>query len=202
MAYERHTYKTDRAYTDSIHDRLAVKIVYPKMGWTPKTIDKELASVKDSDYSIDYYATDKNDKDIVIQERFRRASKFGFNDLTLRYERENNPEEIEQKSEFFKMKGKIKRFPEPFYMVYGIQNAEGTGFLQYAVIDLRAFFKHYADGTIKVNTSRKYSYYSGGVLYCGHNKNKDNSSSFICVDIALLSEIFSDVVVYQEGFRK
>lgn len=197
MSYK---YNDDRSYTDNIHNNLAVKIIYEKMGWKPYSIDSNMASLQDSEYSIDYYATNKVGNDIVIQERFRRPGKTNFDDFTLRYEREDNPEEIEQKSEFFKMKGKMKRFKEPFYMIYGIVNSSMDGFAKYAVLNLRAFFKRYNDKDIVIDPNSRKSFSENSVLHCGLNRNFDNSSSFICVSIPELMKLFDDVVVYQEGF--
>lgn len=59
-------YPNDRSFTDTVHDNLAVKIIYSKMGWTPRTIENELSIMQDSEYSIDYHATDKNGAYIVI----------------------------------------------------------------------------------------------------------------------------------------
>lgn len=200
MSENQYTYKNDRSYTDSVHDNLAVKIIYPKMGWTPKTVDDQLATMKDSEYSIDYHAVNSDGCDIVIQERFRRPDKARFDDFTLRYEREENPEEIEQKSEFFKMKGKLRRFGEPFYMAYGTLNTTMDGFAKYAILDLRAFFDHYNKKEIIIDVDVKFSKIENNVLHCGVNVNVDKSSSFMCVSIKHLSELFNDIVIYQEGF--
>ena len=88
-------YADDRSYTDTIHDNIIIAKIYPELKWTPKELDKELAQLKDSDYAIDYHVTNKNGELLAIQERFRRG-KFArlYNDFTLRYERENNEEEI------------------------------------------------------------------------------------------------------------
>ena len=93
MAKTTH-YADDRSYTDTIHDSIIVPKIYPQLGWTPYALEKELAQLQDSDYAIDYHATNKNGELIAIQERFRRgrAAKM-YNDFTLRYERENNEEE-------------------------------------------------------------------------------------------------------------
>ena len=174
------------------------------MLWKPvDCINEKLRDLQDSEYSIDYHATNKDNNEIVIQERFRRHSQNSYTDFTLRYERPENEEEIEQKSEFFKMKGKMKRFSEPFYMVYGIVNQETTDFLKFAVIDLRAFFKHYkkSEIVIDINLNNKKSVIKGNVLYAGINTNKDNSSTFVCFDILQLMMLFSDVIVLQEGFK-
>lgn len=200
MSEDRYTYRNDRSYTDSVHDNLAIKIIYPQMGWTPKKIDNELAAMKDSEYSIDYHAVNAEGVDIVIQERFRRPNKAGFDDFTLRYEREENSEEIEQKSEFFKMKGKLRRFKEPFYMVYGILNINMDGFSKYVILDLRAFFEHFNNKEIIVDPQIRFSRIQDNILYCGVNGNFDNSSSFMCASIKHLIYLFKDVIIYQEGF--
>ena len=197
MSYK---YNDDRSYTDNVHNNLAVKIIYEQMGWKPYNVNNDLAVLQDSEYSIDYHAMDKLGNNILIQERFRRPGKTNFDDFTLRYEREDNPEEIEQKSEFFKMKGKLKRFSEPFFMVYGIVNSSMDGFAKYAVLNLRAFFKHYNNKEIVIDPNSRKAFIENETLHCGLNRNADNSSSFICVSIPDLLKLFDDVVVYQEGF--
>ena len=193
-------YKNDRTYTNAIHDNIAVNTIYPAMQWQLTSVNHELSEMQDSEYAIDYHAIDINNVHIVIQERFRRQSNANFNDFTIRYERPNNEEEVEQKSEFFKMKAKIKRFSEPFYMIYGILNASLDGFDKWVVIYLRAFFRHYANKKIKIDFTKKFSQIQDNTLICGWNQNNDDSSSFICINIPQIMQLFDDVVVYQEGF--
>lgn len=200
MSQCQYTYNNDRSFTDSVHDNIAVNVIYPKMGWTLNNEKNDLTAIMDSEYGIDYYAKDNNGRSIVIQERFRRSNNSGFDDLTLRYEREENPEEIEQKSEFFKIKGKLHRYTTPFYMVYGIVNSTMDNFEKYVVLDLRQFFEHFKKKEIIIDPNSKFSKIKEKTLYCGVNKNTDHSSSFMCVRIQHLSELFNDVVIYQNGF--
>lgn len=198
-------YADDRSYTDHIHDTIVIPKIYPLLGWQAVSIDKELSELKDSDYAIDYHAVDSNGSNIVIQERFRRdEAARRYNDFTLRYKRENNPEEIEQYSEFFKMKGKINRFSEPYYMLYGVVNQDVSDLDKYVVIDLRRFFEYYNNGNIKIdeNTNNKLTSVIGsdGILYAGKGYNKDDSSSFISFDIVQLNSVLSDIIYYQKGF--
>ena len=197
-------YADDRSYTDTIHDSIIVPKIYPQLGWTPYALDKELAQLQDSDYAIDYHATNTNGELIAIQERFRRgrAAKM-YNDFTLRYERENNEEEIEQKSEWFKMKGKIKRFKKPYYMLYGVVNDTFDDLYKYAVIDLRVFFDAFRQGKICIDTEINNTIRSkvkDGILYAGCGKNKDDSSSFVTFDIIQLHQVLPEAVIAQQGY--
>lgn len=203
------SYKKDRGFTDSYHKTVAVKEIYRWFKWQQLTVSSEIAALKDSEFSIDYEVEDYFGIHIMIQERFRRFKQRKYQDFTLRYERPENEEEVEQKSEFFKMKGKMKRFDNPFYMLYGFESKTDDFCDKFVIIDLRSLFEHYRRGDIIPDSSIYKCKIKDGMLYAAVNDNKDvneftgksyMSSSLICFDIEMLNRLFPEVIKYQRGF--
>lgn len=203
----------DRKFTDNAHASISEKYIYPLVGWSVRVReDSEVAQILDTELSIDYEVIDRSQHEIRLQERFRRyyeKSAKWATDFTLRYEREENEEETERKSEFFKMKAKMKRFSQPFYFVYGFCTPDTYEWKKYVIVDLRALFKRYADGEIVANANITRCKVNSGVFQAAVNKNVDvnkatgetySSSSLICFEVESVSRLFPEVILFQEGF--
>lgn len=158
----------------------------------------------DTQNAVDYVAIDKNRlKTIKIQERFREQKYSNYTDFTIRYKRDYNKHEERKLSEFFKL--------DADYFVYGIIDAdkyrveEATKFLKYCVIDVNKL-KELIDSELIVvdeKSGMKRCFVREDKMICPVIQNHDYSSSFIPVDILLLSTLFEDenVIVLQEGFN-
>ncbi|MDD6666342.1 MAG: hypothetical protein PUE48_08420 [Eubacterium coprostanoligenes] len=193
-------YRDDREFTDEQHKRNAIPYIYDKLGWTEISVGEELNKYRDTCSAIDYEFTDQKGKKIFVQERFRKSNYSNYNDFTLRYERPNNEDETEQKSEFYKIKSFLHRNNDSFIFVYGFEPPKNRPIQKFAVIDLRALFKHIADkeicileADIKIPNNCK--------LEAPIIHNKDSSSNFVCFDVNKLNEVFDDVIIWQIGFN-
>jgi len=197
------TYRQDRPFTDKVHEGIAVPQVYPLLGLKLVERDAEAAQIKDSDYSIDYEDEDKDGTRVYIQERSRQKTYATYNDFTLRYKRPEHSEECEQFSEFFKMKGKSRRFTGPFYMLYGIIDQEGLTYEKFVVVDLRMLFKAIKDGLIVVDETidtGRTSKVVDGVMYACVKWNPDHSSTFAAFGIEHLHQVLPECILLQKGF--
>lgn len=184
-------YDYDRAFTNYIHKKFAVPIIYKALNWAPQTLNEYLQEIVDLNNGIDYFAIDLNRKSIVtIQERFREERYAGFNDITIRYEREFNDSPDRILSEFYKTKAD--------YLMYGVVDApkydieRATGFVKYVILDLRILKKLFKNGQIIIDKDLK-TYHcieKNGKIVCPVNYNRDQSSSFIPIDIKLLKKLF------------
>jgi len=194
-------YKDDRPFTDYVHEHLAVPYIYAPLGWATVTYD----SNADMNQGVDYSAKDATGRIVKIQERFRDnyyADK--YNDFTLRYRRDLNPDPSRHASEFFKI--------EADYLVYGITNGKKfadarhtlTGFLKYAVIDLAVLMAKIAEGKIIIPSAyKKFSELNAnGIMTAAKMPNTDGSSDFVAFDVPMLVKLFATdkIVVAQKGF--
>lgn len=196
-------YKSDRAFTDYVHNNLAIDKIYGQLNWTPQLLNKNVTNNVDLTNAVDYFLIDNNNNKIItVQERFRESQYQTYTDFTIRFEREYNPNENRRLSEYYKLSAD--------YFVYGIINKskfdveKATDFIKFAVIDIVALKELMDTGKIVVNRSL-----SGlkckvidGVLNCPVNYNRDRSSSFFPVDIKLLADLLpnENVIVLQRGF--
>ena len=194
-------YQSDRTFTDYIHQNLATKIIYQKLGWEAVLINNELAENLDINKGIDYCFKDQNGKLITIQERFREQKYKSYNDITFRYRRDKNYDESKVKSEFFKIQAN--------YMIYGVIDVKkwdfksARKFLKFAVIDLKVLFSAFNNKIIKIVKNKNHQcFLDNGTLVCPINFNRDGSSSFVPIDIVLLSklDISKDIIFLQEGY--
>ncbi|MBE7704060.1 MAG: hypothetical protein E7Z89_08445 [Cyanobacteria bacterium SIG28] len=196
-------YQSDREFTNYIHETLAIPKIYDLLKWKKQNMDAFLANNVDMNNAVDRFLIDLvNQKIITVQERFREQKYQYYNDFTIRYEREHNIHSDRKKSEFFKLNAD--------YFVYGIINSskykkeEANDFIKFAVIDIKVLKALFDDGLIEVdktlNSIKCVS--KNGKIICPVNHNKDNSSSFIPIDIKLLLQLFSDkkVVLLKKGF--
>lgn len=195
-------YITDRQFTNTVHDNLALSLIYENLHWTPKTFDKDFMESADINEGIDYFFLDNNKKLVTTQERFREYKYHRYNDFTIRFEREFNKHDDRKLSEFYKIKAD--------YFVYGIINHSkwnvhlATDFVKYAVIDLKIFKNLMDKGLIIIDRSMDSIFCTirDGKLVCPINYNKDGSSSFMPIDIKLLKQLFSHtgVILVSKGF--
>ena len=194
-------YISDREFTDKVHDRLAVNIIYPVMDWKVQELNANLLENIDMRNAVDYVATDsRSGKIVTIQERFRESKYSGYSDFTVRYKRPENAHEDRRKSEFFKL--------DANYFVYGIINTSkddvdsATGFVKFAVLDIPALKTLIDGGKVVVDPklNRKSCVLKDGIMRCPVNDNYDHSSNFVPFDIRILAQIAPQVIVYQEGF--
>ena len=196
-------YNFDKTFTDTVHSKLAIPIIYKSLNWTSQTLNRTMTSNVDINNGVDYFLIDNNCNRIVtVQERFREVKYKNFNDFTIRFEREFNPHENRRLSEYYKLNAD--------YFVYGIINKSkyevnlADSFVKYAVIDLYKLKKFMDCGLIVID--REMAGYScrimNGIMHCPVNYNKDNSSSFFPIDIRLLLLLFpnENIVITQKGF--
>ena len=193
-------YTSDRAFTDYVHDNLAISIIYPRFNWTVLKVPKSLAKKLDIGQAIDYVAVDTDKNLISVQERFREEKYRNFNDFTIRYMRPENVHEDRRESEFFKM--------EAEYFIYGIIDTakvnyrSATGFVKLAVLNMNELMKKIDDGIVVIDgdvagyTCQK----EGNIMKCPVNENKDHSSNFVPFDITILKDVAPEVIIYQKGF--
>lgn len=189
-------YRDDRSFTDNVHNKIAVPMIYSKLGWH----DSYSAPVyEDNNFAVDYHAFDINNREIIIQERFRRSDRANnFTDFTLRYQR---PSDRQHFSEFFKMLQTVTTFTQyPYFMVYGVVTYEHK-LLRFAVIDLVEFFEAIENHDIIVGARKSiFSKVEDHIFFSGLGFNKDYSSSFVSFDVPLLKEMFPSMIILSEGF--
>ena len=193
-------YKSDREFTNKVHQGLATEIIYDKLGWTQAGYSNlEHIDVK---RGIDYMLIENQGKMVVhtVQERFRESKYSNYGDFTIRYTRENNMHADRRQLEYFKI--------EAEYFVYGIINTSkdkvdrATDFIKYAVIDMNLFRQKIDDEMIYVDIRNKgKSRIINGRLAAGYNINSDGSSEFVAFEIEQIIRLFGhDMVLLQKGF--
>jgi hypothetical protein len=193
-------YGSDRDFTDYVHNNLALRIIYNQMKWGTVVYDEIL----DRDEGIDYSAKTEYGVKITIQERFRDNYYSNYNDITLRYMRESNPNLERRESEFFKIKAD--------YLVYGITNGTKfsntrdtlTDFIKYVVIDLKVLQNKITNGLIIIRDTVVSNSFDNndGTMTAGYRKNPDGSSEFLVFDVKILKKLFDDdnIILLQKGF--
>lgn len=192
-------YKSDREFTDYIHNTLALKIIYAKMGWAVQNLNERLGQSIDLNHAVDYVAV-KSNKIITIQERFREKKYVNNSDFTIRYQRPENPNSDRILSEFFKL--------DADFFIYGIINESkenyhnASKFLKYAVVNLNLLKDLIEKENVIIDPELKgYRCQSiNGKMHCPIINNKDHSSTFVPIDLIILHDIAPEVIVLQEGF--
>jgi hypothetical protein len=193
-------YSKDRAFTDYVHQNLALPLIYEPLNWNEVQLRKDYAKYIDMMDGIDYVFRN-GDKIMSVQERFREKQYQSFNDFTIRYRRDSNKVEERHESEYYKMKA--------HYFTYGIINSSkekidrSTTFLKYAIIDLRKVYDKLdsRDIFISDNNQNKCKIIDGNRIECPVKYNSDGSSSFFPIDISFLVKLWGDeMLVTQQGF--
>ncbi|MCK5536783.1 MAG: hypothetical protein KAI79_08145 [Bacteroidales bacterium] len=194
-------YNQDRQFSDYIHKNVAIAKIYDDLGWHELPLEASLAKKIDIDVGIDYVFVKKRYL-ITVQERFREIKYQNFSDFTIRYRRDNNIHKERVESEYYKLKAD--------YFTYGITNctkaniADCTDFVKFALIDLKKLYQK-IDSDLIIFRDNKQNYcklIDGNTrMECPIKYNKDGSSSFIPIDIVLLSKLWgNDLLIAQKGF--
>ena len=192
-------YRSDREFTDLVHNRIAIPKIYEPLGWKPAFRDPLDAEHADMHFGIDYvFEADNGQKS--VQERFRERKYERYADFTIRYRRDGNQHSSRRQSEYYKIKAD--------YFVYGITNCSKdnldgcTDFLKYAVIDMTRIYKKLDDGEILIeDNNQNVCEIRESKLICPVQYNNDKSSSFFPIDIPLVVELWgNDLLVSQSNF--
>ncbi len=194
------SYFPDRAFTDFVHQKLALPLIYAPLGWKPVTLNADDARALDMESGIDYVYDLPTGGSCTVQERFREVKYKAYADFTIRYRRDGNVHAARHQSEYYKMKAD--------YFVYGITNGWKerpeaiTGFEKYAVINMSIVYRKIDEGAIIIqDNGRNYCSLSGSTITCPVKYNTDGSSSFFPVDIGFLARLWpEEIVVAQAGF--
>ena len=192
-------YQADRAFTDHVHQHLALPKIYAPMGWQPCQLNAQQAREMDMFRGIDYVFTADGAKK-TVQERFRESQYQRYSDFTIRYRRDGNKHVDRHASEYYKMKAD--------FFTYGILNgpknnlAQCTDFLKFAVVDLKKIYDCIESGAILVrDNGQPTCRIVGQRLECPIRYNADGSSSFFPIDIAHLVRLWGmEMIVVQKGF--
>lgn len=192
-------YITDRKFTDYVHRNIALPTVYSLLGWKEAKVDKDWLRRLDMNQGIDY-VLEKDGELMTVQERFREIKYQQYTDFTIRYRRDGNYHKERVKSEFYKI--------DAHYFTYGITNCNKhdlsicSQFVKVAIIDLEKVFDKIDNGDIIVkNNGKRTCYIDNGKLICPIIPNHDDSSSFVPLDIPMLTKLWgSDVLIYNKGF--
>ncbi len=194
------SYNTDRDFTDYIHTNLALPIIYKPINWTQVNLDYDYAKEIDMQQGIDYIFRDYNGNLKTVQERFREVKYQKYSDFTIRYRRDENIYQDRHKSEYYKMKAD--------YFTYGITNCYKnsrsgcTGFVKYAIIDLKKVYEKIDAGDIIIRDNGKnVCTLENNKIICPVKYNRDGSSSFFPIEISFLVQLWGkEIIVSQEGF--
>ncbi len=192
-------YSNDKAFTDYVHNNIALSKIYQPINWLPFKLDEQKAKEIDMFKGIDYVFT-CNGNYKTVQERFRESKYQQYTDFTIRYRRDGNMNAERRESEYYKMKAD--------YFVYGITNClkenitQCKDFIKYAIIDLKTVYAKIDNGDIiiKDNRQNKCSL-NGSVIECPVKYNIDGSSSFFPIEISMLVKLWGNqIIVAQKGF--
>ncbi len=195
-------YSEDRSFSNFVHQKLALPLIYAPLAWTEKNMDKTELEKMDIHEGVDYVFSDSQGGEIKIQERFRDDFYTKYKDCTLRYRRDKNADQTRHESEFYKIKAD--------FLVYGITNGSKfaekrhtlTNFLKYVVVDLRILYAKIDAGLVVPVRSGNYSQIVKGKMFVPIKDNTDDSSSFVAFDILQLEELFGkeNIILAQKGY--
>jgi hypothetical protein len=195
-------YADDRCFTDFVHQKLALPLIYSALGWKETKVSPEILQKLDIESGIDYVFTDSSGLMITVQERFRDDFYRNYKDCTLRFRRDHNPVASRHKSEYYKVKAD--------FLVYGITNGPKfadkrhllTGFTKFAVINLNVLYDKIRQEKIITAYGRNSSHIENGRMLAAIKENSDASSNFVVFDIAQLNQLFGneDIILFQKGF--
>ena len=145
-------YQRDRAFTNFVHQNLALPLIYKPLNWTEVQLRKDYAKYIDMMDGIDYVFK-SGDKIKTVQERFRDRKYKEFTDFTIRYRRDENKIEDRHESEYYKIKA--------HFFTYGIIDSpkseinKSTHFLKYAIIDLKKVYEKLDSKAIFISDNGK-----------------------------------------------
>jgi len=192
-------YISDRAFTDHIHNNVAIPRIYNTIGWREVNRDEEEAIRADMFDGIDYVFKSGSEYKSV-QERFRERKYQNYSDFTIRYRRDLNPDASRHQSEYYKMKAD--------YFTYGITNClkddltKCTDFLKYAIVDLKKVYSKIDGNEIIIRDNcRNTCNIENGKIICPVKYNSDGSSSFFPIEISYLVQLWGNtLIIAQKGF--
>jgi hypothetical protein len=192
-------YISDRAFTDHIHNNVAIPVIYNPINWAQVNLDPDDAVHIDMFQGIDY-VFNHNGATKTVQERFRERKYQQYSDFTIRYRRDGNMHSDRHQSEYYKMKAD--------YFTYGITNClkddltQCTDFLKYAIIDLRIVYSKIDAGDIFIrDNGRNTCRIIDNKIECPVKFNTDGSSSFFPIEISFLIDLWgNDIIIAQKGF--
>jgi len=181
------SYKIDRTFTDKAH-KLAVVSVYPLLEWTEFN-EPDIFNL-DINHGIDYVFTDKYNKKITVQERFRRHTSATYDSITIRYKRDNSIKH--NLSEFFKIKAN--------YLLYAVLNESETDFISVNILDVSFFLNEYNNDNIIIQDNGKTnSSILSDKIICPIVYNKDGSSSFIAINYKhLITQYQNNCIIFNK----
>ena len=196
------SYRTDRSFTEYVHQRIALPQVYRPLGWSPFRLTAHEMEQLDRNHGIDRIFYTSEGYLVSVQERFR-AGKYAvqYNDVTLRYRRDNSRRLQQRQSECFKI--------EADYLLYGIVDGSkkdisaNRTFQKVVLLSIPNLLAKIAGGKIVVreNETGK-SYWEGDRMIVPVNHNKDGSSSFVALDVPQIYRAWSsEIVVWQRGYQ-
>lgn len=193
-------YSKDRAFTNYIHKKLAIPLIYNCLSWSEVQLRKDYSRYIDMMEGIDYVFR-KGNSIMSVQERFREKKYKNFTDFTIRYRRDSNKIKDRHESEYYKMKA--------HYFTYGIIDSAknelyaASSFIKYAIVDLKKVYEKLDENKIIITDSgkNKCEIIDGNRLECPVKYNLDGSSSFFPIDISYLVKLWGDdMVIDQKGF--
>lgn len=193
-------YSKDRTFTDYVHTKLAIPLIYKPLNWSEVQLRKDYSKYIDMMDGIDYVFR-KGNSIMSVQERFREKRYQDFTDFTIRYRRDSNKIKERHESEYYKMKA--------HYFTYGIidsaknETENASSFIKYAIIDLKKVYQKLDENKIYIsdNGKNKCEITDGNRLQCPVKYNTDGSSSFFPIDIAYLVKLWgNDMIIKQKGF--
>jgi len=193
-------YIDDRAYTNYIHENVALPKIYSLINWQKVNLEQAYAEEIDMQQGIDYIFKDTNGQLKTVQERFRESKYQQYSDFTIRYRRDGNLHSSRRESEYYKMKADC--------FTYGITNClkfninQCTDFIKYAVIDLRKVYEKIDNGSIIIRDNKKNTCeIIDNNIICPVKYNHDGSSSFFPIEIAYLVKLWgNEIIIAQKGF--
>ena len=193
----------DWSFSTFVHNTLAIPKIYSLLGWTVIAVDEKRAEDMDIHHGIDYMFVNEVGLSISVQERFRDSFYEKYDDATLRFRREKNPDAERIRSEFYKINAD--------YLVYGITNGKKfpdkrntlTDFVKWVVLDLNFLRYQYDCGGVRIitNSQNTRCWISENALCCPEKFNPDGSSSFLPFSIPIINQLWgSSSIKMQKGF--
>ena len=196
------SYQSDRAYTDFIHQHVALPQVYRPLGWKPFRLSDSEREELDVHHGIDRVFSRTDGALVTIQERFRTARYTNYQDVTFRYRRDHHANVERRYSEFYKIQAD--------YLLYGTLDSDSkdpsqladAAFQKVALIHLPPLWNKLETGEAIIDeTASGRCRWEGGKLVIPVNHNRDGSSSFIAWDIPLIAQHWPrQIIRYQRGF--
>ena len=168
-------YIDDRAYTNYIHENVALPKIYSLINWQKVNLEQAYAEEIDMQQGIDYVFRDTTGQLKTVQERFRE-------------------------SKYYKMKADYFTYGITNCLKFNINQC--TDFIKYAVIDLRKVYEKIDNGLIIIRDNQKNTCeVIDNKIICPVKYNHDGFSSFFPIEIAYLVKLWGNgIIIAQKGF--